>query len=284
MTSTAPISDIGVTLEVTAFFDPDTNTISYVVKDPASAACAIVDAVMDIDYAAGRIAYHSADRIIEHVGKHRLSVEWLIETHAHMRTLDSVIASSRQAQEMIEALDAMLNEFLRRTRETGDPLSYRPVLVNLADVVAAAVDLNRPVADSRSLVFDCAAVQPYVITGDRLLLGEAVENLIGNAAQYAKGGSTITCEVLAERHEAIIRITDHSEGIREDDLRAALRPFNGLGKQRRVARQSFGLGLWIVRLIVERHGGRVEVGRGKGGKARNRNGTEVTLRLPTGRL
>lgn len=83
MTSTAPISDIGVTLEVTAFFDPDTNTISYVVKDPASAACAIVDAVMDIDYAAGRIAYHSADRIIEHVGKHRLSVEWLIETHAH---------------------------------------------------------------------------------------------------------------------------------------------------------------------------------------------------------
>ena len=42
--------------EVTGFFDPDTNTISYVVKDPDSASCAVVDSVMDIDYAAGRIA------------------------------------------------------------------------------------------------------------------------------------------------------------------------------------------------------------------------------------
>ena len=50
--------------EVTGFFDPDTNTISYVVKDPDSASCAVVDSVMDIDYAAGRIAYKHADRLI----------------------------------------------------------------------------------------------------------------------------------------------------------------------------------------------------------------------------
>ena len=49
--------------EVTAFFDAPTNTISYVVKDPASAACAVVDSVMDIDYAAGRITHGSADAI-----------------------------------------------------------------------------------------------------------------------------------------------------------------------------------------------------------------------------
>ncbi|MFN3746779.1 MAG: MBL fold metallo-hydrolase [Hyphomicrobiaceae bacterium] len=69
--------------DVTAFFDKDTNTISYVVKDPASTSCAIVDSVMDIDYAAGRISYASADKIIEHVRTHGLTVEWLIETHAH---------------------------------------------------------------------------------------------------------------------------------------------------------------------------------------------------------
>jgi glyoxylase-like metal-dependent hydrolase (beta-lactamase superfamily II) len=47
--------------EVEPFFDEATNTISYIVKDPASNACAIVDSVMDIDYAAGRITYDSAD-------------------------------------------------------------------------------------------------------------------------------------------------------------------------------------------------------------------------------
>ena len=69
--------------EVTAFFDEATNTISYVVRDPAGDACAIVDSVMDIDYAAGRISFTHADRIIDHVRAHGLRVEWLIETHVH---------------------------------------------------------------------------------------------------------------------------------------------------------------------------------------------------------
>ena len=69
--------------EVTAFFDEATNTISYVVKDPASSSCAIVDSVMDIDYAAGRITYGHADRMIEHIEKNNLKLEWLIETHVH---------------------------------------------------------------------------------------------------------------------------------------------------------------------------------------------------------
>jgi len=69
--------------DVTAFFDEATNTISYVVKDPGSNACAIVDSVMDIDYAAGRIAHDHADQIIAHVRERGLTVEWLIETHVH---------------------------------------------------------------------------------------------------------------------------------------------------------------------------------------------------------
>ena len=69
--------------EVKGFFDPATNTISYVVRDPASKACAIVDSVMDIDYAAGRISHDHADAIIAHVKAQDLTVEWLIETHVH---------------------------------------------------------------------------------------------------------------------------------------------------------------------------------------------------------
>lgn len=68
---------------VTPFFDPETNTISYVVKDPASSACAVIDSVLDIDYAAGRIGHASADRIIAFIREHGLTLEWLIETHVH---------------------------------------------------------------------------------------------------------------------------------------------------------------------------------------------------------
>lgn len=76
-------TDMSVHPEVTAFFDAATNTISYVVKDPASSACAVVDSVMDIDYAAGRITYQHADEIIAFIEKNGLRLEWLIETHVH---------------------------------------------------------------------------------------------------------------------------------------------------------------------------------------------------------
>lgn len=82
MTDGYPI-DPSVTPLVTGFFDADTATISYVVQDPASQACAIIDSVMDIDYAAGRIGSASADKIIAFVRARDLVVEWLIETHAH---------------------------------------------------------------------------------------------------------------------------------------------------------------------------------------------------------
>jgi glyoxylase-like metal-dependent hydrolase (beta-lactamase superfamily II) len=82
MTET-PRPDAMTTPEVTAFFDAPTNTISYVVKDPASGACAVVDSVMDIDYAAGRITYDSADAIIADIRNRGLTLEWLIETHVH---------------------------------------------------------------------------------------------------------------------------------------------------------------------------------------------------------
>ena len=68
---------------VEAFFDETTNTISYVVKDPNSSACAVVDSVMDIDYAAGRITSENADAMIDHIRKNGLSLEWIIETHVH---------------------------------------------------------------------------------------------------------------------------------------------------------------------------------------------------------
>ena len=69
--------------EVTAFFDADTNTISYVVRDPGSEACAVIDSVMDIDMAAGRITHDGADRMIAFIEAQGYELQWLIETHVH---------------------------------------------------------------------------------------------------------------------------------------------------------------------------------------------------------
>ncbi|MDB5597352.1 MAG: beta-lactamase-like protein [Hyphomicrobiales bacterium] len=83
MTEFSNSVNLSVRPDVEAFFDAPTNTISYVVRDPMSNSCAIIDSVMDIDYAAGRIGYASADRLIAFVKQNALKLEWLIETHVH---------------------------------------------------------------------------------------------------------------------------------------------------------------------------------------------------------
>ncbi|MGF1650683.1 MAG: MBL fold metallo-hydrolase [Hyphomicrobiaceae bacterium] len=75
--------EMSVKPEVEGFFDEATNTITYIVKDPNSTACAVVDSVMDIDYAAGRITFDHADQIIARINERGLTLEWLIETHVH---------------------------------------------------------------------------------------------------------------------------------------------------------------------------------------------------------
>ena len=75
--------DMTVRPDVSGHFDPATNTISYIVRDSASDHCAIVDSVMDIDYAAGRITYDHADALIAEIERRGLTLDWIIETHVH---------------------------------------------------------------------------------------------------------------------------------------------------------------------------------------------------------
>ncbi|HAD49717.1 MAG: MBL fold metallo-hydrolase [Idiomarina sp.] len=68
---------------VTHFFDEPTNTYSYVVQDPQSKHCAIIDSVLDFDYAAGRTNTESAEAILAFIKEHDLTVDWILETHVH---------------------------------------------------------------------------------------------------------------------------------------------------------------------------------------------------------
>ena len=68
---------------VNAFFDEATNTITYVARDPSGSACAIIDSVLDFDYASGRTDTRSADAVVAFVRENNLDVQWILETHVH---------------------------------------------------------------------------------------------------------------------------------------------------------------------------------------------------------
>jgi len=68
---------------IQAFFDEPTNTVSYLVADPETKRAAIVDPVLDYDHASGKASTHSADIILDVAEKERLTVDWVLETHAH---------------------------------------------------------------------------------------------------------------------------------------------------------------------------------------------------------
>ena len=69
--------------QVHGIFDEATNTVTYVVRDPESRACAIIDSVLDFDYSSGRTDTRSADRVIDHVRAEGLDPVWILETHVH---------------------------------------------------------------------------------------------------------------------------------------------------------------------------------------------------------
>ncbi|MEZ5572729.1 MAG: MBL fold metallo-hydrolase [Halioglobus sp.] len=78
-----PVTPTDTRPQVTTFFDEPTNTLSYIVRDPASNACAVIDAVMNLDYPSGTISFDGADQIIAFITDHKLQLEWILETHVH---------------------------------------------------------------------------------------------------------------------------------------------------------------------------------------------------------
>lgn len=70
-------------MHIQSFFDKATSTVTYVVADPATKACAVIDPVLDFDASSGRTSHASADSVIAYVRSQGLHVEWVLETHAH---------------------------------------------------------------------------------------------------------------------------------------------------------------------------------------------------------
>jgi glyoxylase-like metal-dependent hydrolase (beta-lactamase superfamily II) len=72
-----------MTPQVFPLFDEATNTLTYLVQEPNGRACAVIDSVLDFDYASGRTDTRSADAVIAHIRDHGLDLQWILETHVH---------------------------------------------------------------------------------------------------------------------------------------------------------------------------------------------------------
>lgn len=180
-----------------------------------------------------------------------------IETAAAMRDARPLAEQSRRSQVIVQALDDLLTAMLDRTRRTGDPLGVKPAPVDLDEVIQAATGLSLPLAASRNVRIRRFGARDRAILGDRGLLVQALDNLIGNAVKHAPQGTSVSVSVLSRPDELVIRVTNAGPALTDDDLGRAFRPFTRLSTTADATRASFGLGLWIVRLIAERHGGSV---------------------------
>lgn len=95
---------------VKAFFDHGSNTVSYIVRDPQSTSCAVIDSVLDFDYAAGRMTYDSADELIRYIQENYLTLEWLIETHVHADHLSAAPYIQQQLNAGLVGIGAQIIE------------------------------------------------------------------------------------------------------------------------------------------------------------------------------
>ena len=113
------MSDFPVNMQqkpvVEPFFDPGSNTISYIVIDTETNACAVIDSVLDFDYAAGRTFYDNADKQIEYIRQNNLSLEWIIETHVHADHL----SAAPYLQESLGGKTGISKEIIRVQDEFG---------------------------------------------------------------------------------------------------------------------------------------------------------------------
>ncbi|HIE99673.1 MAG TPA: response regulator [Fuerstia sp.] len=155
------------------------------------------------------------------------------------------------------------------------------------------VRLHRDVFDIRSLMMDVVrCVQPQIdqkrqqlhiripdeplrVNGDVGRLLQVQVNLLVNASKYTGEGGTIEYMTLRENHEAVIRVRDNGAGISESSIRNIFEPFTQTEQTLDRSQGGMGLGLPLVRMIVEAHGGTVlAVSEGRA------HGSEFTIRLP----
>jgi PAS domain S-box-containing protein len=178
----------------------------------------------------------------------------------------------RQVEQMVRLVDDLLDVARIATGKT----ELRPDTMDVADAVRDAVETSRPqvAAAAHQLTLDLPAA-PILVHADRTRLAQVFANLLNNSAKYSRPAQAITVSLAREGEEAVVRVRDAGLGIAPETLPGIFEMFRqGLAGEER-SRGGLGIGLFLVKRIVDMHGGRVEAH--SEGLAR---GSEFVVRLP----
>jgi two-component system, NtrC family, sensor kinase len=180
---------------------------------------------------------------------------------------DKVDLQVKQIREAGQRLIDMINSLLADAMADALDISIRRVPLDLANLVEEVVEGSRPLLDKKEQRIVVSAGEPLLVTGDHDRLHEAIDNLLSNAIKYSPTGGKIEITLAREGHEVFLRIHDSGPGLTADDMSRLFGRFQRLSAKPTGGESSTGLGLSIVKRIVELHGGRISadsLGPGRG--------------------
>jgi len=184
----------------------------------------------------------------------------------------AVDGMGRQLSQLVRLVDDLLD----LSRITHNRLELRKGPVELGAVIDQAVESSRPLVESmRHELRVVPSPEPIALEGDAARLAQVFGNLLNNSAKYTSPGGKI--EVKTERHgkEAVVTVKDNGAGIPPDRLDSIFEMFNQVQGSLERSQGGLGIGLTLVRRLVQMHGGSVQAESAGEGK-----GAEFVVRLP----
>ena len=174
----------------------------------------------------------------------------------------------------VRQMSMLVNDLLDAARASSGKLTLREAEVDLAQVVGSVVQAFKNSGRTRHLAVS-TSLQPVRVRGDAMRLEQVVANLLDNAAKFTPPGGQVQVTLAAAQGQATLTVTDTGAGIAPTLLRDLFDPFTQAEAGLDRARGGLGLGLHVVKGLVELHGGSVEARSEGAGK-----GSRFIVRLP----
>lgn len=186
-----------------------------------------------------------------------------------------VVAQVDHIRDATKRLTTMVDHLISDAMADAFDITIRREPVDVAALVKEVAEANQPLAVNKQQAIHVTAPANIVTMCDTDRIREAIDNLISNAIKYSPIGGKITVAVSHEGHDTIIRVSDEGAGLSPEDLGRLFGRFQRLSAKPTAGESSTGLGLSIVKRIIDMHGGEVTAESEGPGK-----GSTFTITLP----